>query len=362
LPPGVHRVDLEVLDAAGNRSEVSWTVLVAPPGLTRVDGPVADAAAVEGAAAGRLHGETASSHERREAAAAAAGWAPDPVGITLESSSAAGEAPAERWLTPFVELARTRGGAWAELDPRRPAAADSAAAAATPHWRRLVLEPGPGSALLAPTAVYFRPDSVAGAEARALATRLGLAALGPALGWVATDWPVSGPVLVPWPIDVAVGVADSTVALFRQTEPGAWRWAGRLQPPSGEGGAWRLPLAGPGRYALLRDLRPPTIGGGPGERLVRRQVPRHSAGVTLPRWQIVNVAVGDAGSGIDPGSIVALLDGAPLIPEPDLIHGRVRLELPDTLPAGRHALVLSLRDRAGLAARRRLALLCRATG
>ena len=97
----------------------------------------------------------------------------------------------------------------------------------------------------------------------------------------------------------------------------------------------------------------------PAERIVRRQFPRRVAGVTLPRWRLVDIAVADSGAGIDPGSVAATLDGALLVPEPDLIHGRIRIELPDALAAGRHRLALALTDRAGNTARRKLALVCR---
>jgi hypothetical protein len=117
-----------------------------------------------------------------------------------------------------------------------------------------------------------------------------------------------------------------------------------------------LALPGPGHYALLRDTRRPDIGAGPPGGLVRRAAVRHRAGISLPRWEMVAVTLADGGSGLDIATLIATLDGRPLIVEPDPSHGRVLAELPDNLAAGPHTLELRVADRAGLSARRRLAL------
>ncbi|MHB8079018.1 MAG: hypothetical protein ACYDIE_07170, partial [Candidatus Krumholzibacteriia bacterium] len=98
------------------------------------------------------------------------------------------------------------------------------------------------------------------------------------------------------------------------------------------------------------------IGAGPPGGVVRRAAVRHRAGITLPRWEVVAVTLADDGSGVDAATLTATLDGRPLIVEPDPSHGRLLAELPDSLAAGPHTLALTVADRAGLTARRRLAL------
>jgi len=84
--------------------------------------------------------------------------------------------------------------------------------------------------------------------------------------------------------------------------------------------------------------------------------PRRIPGLTLPRWETVPVAVVDAGTGVDPASITATLDGRPLVVEPDLVRDRVLVTVPDATPAGRHELVLAAADRAGNGSTRTLEL------
>ncbi len=98
------------------------------------------------------------------------------------------------------------------------------------------------------------------------------------------------------------------------------------------------------------------IGGGPSGGVVRRVAARRRGGIAQPRWEVVAVSLADAGSGIDAGTLTARLDGHPFIVEPDLTHGDLLVELPDSLAAGPHTLDLRVADRAGLTARRRLAL------
>ncbi len=319
LSPGLRQVELQIADAAGNRTVVSWELAVAMPWVE---------AAADSAGAG--------------------GWRRDPA-----------VAGPEGMLTPFLELRQAPDGGVSALALRRPGEQAPPAA----PWRRLLLAPETSPAVWETLAIYLRPDTLGAAQQRALAAQ-GLAPAGPALVAAAGDWPAPGRVELPWPIAGAAelaavwpGAAD--VGLYQQSGGGRWRWraclAEGLSPPDSAGG-WRVRLAGPGRYAVLRDELPPRLGGGPAEGRVRPRRPRALAGVTLPRWETVAVAAADGGAGVDPGSARAWLDGRPLVPEPDLVRGRLLIDLPDSAGPGRHVLRLQIADRAGRVVDRTLPL------
>lgn len=371
LPPGRHQVELAVTDLGGGRAVARWALLVEPAGES-------EAATGSGAAKAGTEGE---------ARAAGAAWRSDPVGVPLPPPGGG----AARLVTPFLELVPAGPDAWRALAAGRPAGEDE-----PPGWRRLALAAGEGAGLLAPAVLYVRPDTVAAAEAARLRDGRGLAALGPAALFAAASWPAAGRAPAPWPAAaspaqaaaLAAAALDTAAGVYQQTGPDAWSYRGRLAaaaeagpgaaPGSAPGaapdtapdtardtapdGGWLVALPGPGRFAVLRDERPPWIGAGPAGGLVARRAAARRAGVTLPRWETVAVALADAGSGVDPDRLRAALDGRPLTVEPDLIRGRLLVELPDTVGAGPHVLEIEVRDRAGHAARRRIALVCRAAG
>ncbi len=316
LSPGRHRVEISAADATGNTVAVAWWLDVADT--------------VVGA-------DTAGG----------GGWLTDDVAVQLPFVA---EGRARR-LTPFLEIAAGSDGeeeAWPLLGPRD---------ADPPGWRRLVLSPGEGTPLFAPAFLFAAPDSLAWGEARAALAAQGLAALGPAAWLLTPDWPTYGRPVVAWPGPLPDAAGSRDVAAYRESAPGEWRWAGRLQGGGGGGDqSWSLALPGSGRYALLRDTRRPEIGAGPPGGVVRRAAVRHRAGISLPRWEMVAVTLADGGSGVDIATLTATLDGRPFIVEPDPSHGRVLAELPDNLATGPHTLELRVADRAGLSARRRLAL------
>jgi len=71
------------------------------------------------------------------------------------------------------------------------------------------------------------------------------------------------------------------------------------------------------------------------------------------------VEIVEQGTGIDPASIRATLDGKPLVVEPDLPRSRILAELPASTQPGPHVLTLELADWGGLAAACRIPVHCR---
>ncbi len=307
----------------------------------------------------------------------------------------------ERWLwrRPGNDLPGREGGDWS-LDPAvltpgehevRLAAADRAGNTATVAWRLLVVAPGeqappsPGwepdpvavtgrdeagvavtltpfwscrgdtcrplasrPGCLAPCGLLVAPDTLTTAEIAAMDAGQGLVPLGWTRSLLAADWTVPrgiGIDLVGSRLDsLATGEAPASWAIYRQGDDGNWRFVGR--PERREAG-WSFTATRPGRYALLRDRLPPYLGPGPAEGLVHPGPEPVAAAVTPPRWEVVPVRLEDVGAGVDPDSVTARLDGSPLVVEPDTPRRRLLVELPDSLDAGVHRLVLRAVDRAG---------------
>ena len=143
----------------------------------------------------------------------------------------------------------------------------------------------------------------------------------------------------------APGVAGwelGPVELYRW-DGAAWAPAGPVLAPAAGGGPPRFALAQPGLHAALRDTAPPVLAGGP---LAATPHPGYGGvpGVTPPRWTVLAVGARDAGAGLDPATIAARWDGAPLVVEPDLVRDRILVEIPDSARAGDHVLELEARD------------------
>jgi hypothetical protein len=64
----------------------------------------------------------------------------------------------------------------------------------------------------------------------------------------------------------------------------------------------------------------------------------------MPRWEVIAIGLADAGSGIDPATLRATLDGKPWVVEPDLPRDRILVELPTVLVPGRYALRVEVAD------------------
>jgi hypothetical protein len=229
-------------------------------------------------------------------------------------------------------------------------------------WVLTELDPAAGDPVHAPTRLGVRFVPL-GPEHRARAREQGLAPVGRAVEFAAADWPISATVPVDLPgsvwaaVDSLGDAAGNAPLVYRLTRRG-WRPVGSLMSPSGSARTARFRLSAPGVHAVFVDeiapviTAPDTLAVTPGDSLAAH-------GVTLPRWAIFPVGVDDPGSGVATESIAVLLDGAPLVVEPDLIRDRILVELPDATAPGRHALEVRCADEAGHAAVRTIVLECR---
>jgi hypothetical protein len=159
--------------------------------------------------------------------------------------------------------------------------------------------------------------------------------------------PMLDPVTVPWSqfeaIDPAV-LADPTVALYVLDDD---RWKRDADLADGV-----AVLDAPGIYALCRDGQPPVVAAATVPRRLERRAPERRHGISLPRWPVIEVPVGDHGSGVDWATVTVRLNGAPLVAEPDAPRDRLLVELPDGLVAGEHRLEVAVADQAGHRTRR----------
>ncbi len=183
--------------------------------------------------------------------------------------------------------------------------------------------------------------------------------------FLAADWPIESAVPVALPADSgfsAAMAADGDFARIYRWNGRDWSGAYPLEAgPDGPG----FMLGAPGLYAVFLDHAAPVLSAagavagalqlGPGP---RPTVP----GVTPPRWEVFPVVISEGGSGVDPASITATLDGRPFFPEPDLPRSRLLVELPADTPAGVHDLKLTLRDRCGNEASCDLVVTCGRAG
>ena len=146
-------------------------------------------------------------------------------------------------------------------------------------------------------------------------------------------------VMTAWPDSAAVAAADGSVAVYRLDDD-AWTWETAL-----DGGAFLLDR--PGVHALLRDQAPPVIATAVVDTVLTDGGPAARHGVTLPRWPVLKVPVGDHGSGVDWPAVTVRVDGRPVVAEPDAPRDRLLIELPDATRPGRHRLEVVAPDRAG---------------
>ena len=321
LSPGRHLLVITAADQAGNRTAVTLTL----DALRSVS--VGDSAAAPGGTGGT------------------GPWLPEPrgEGVTIYKDSG------DCRLTPFF----AEGCEDSTLLVRR-------------------LSSARGDPVLAETVLWIRPW-VPDPAALAQAQKQGLRRTGPAAEFLAADWPLEAAVAVDFPYPPAQLPDEvSTPAKVYRWHRQQWRPAGDLLAVADRSGRPRFALDRPGRYAVMRDGTAPRIldpassegqrhetkvGGevlavGPGP--VSR-VP----GVTLPRWEVVPLDLQEEGSGVAAESIRVLLDGEPLVVEPDLPRSRLLIELPDDLPPGRHRLAVTLSDQAGNQGQGALDILCR---
>lgn len=181
-------------------------------------------------------------------------------------------------------------------------------------------------------------------------TAQGLRPVGPGAIFLAADWPIDSDLTVSFPaagprlVDDPRLADDPRTAVYRRNAKGRWDLAGPLQETAA--GMPAFALAEPGLHAVLRDEAPPQLTAA-APLVVEPWSGRKVAGVTMPRWAFLPIGVLDLGSGVAAESIAVLVDGRPLIAEPDLPRDRILLELPDDLAPGRHRLYLEAADEAG---------------
>jgi len=227
----------------------------------------------------------------------------------------------------------------------------------TAGWTPTTLDPLRNDPVLEAIVLWSKAVELP-AAARTQAEFQNLDPIGPAGFYLATDWPLESAVPVEIPGSVGAEIPDMAQV---------FRWNGRRWSAVGdllaaESGQWGFQLTSPGLYSVCRDTVPPRpvlpngpdggIAIGPG---TLAAVP----GITPPRWEIFPVEIVEQGTGIDPASIRATLDGKPLVVEPDLPRSRILAELPASTQPGPHVLTLELADWGGLAAACRIPVHCR---
>ena len=178
----------------------------------------------------------------------------------------------------------------------------------------------------------------------------GLQPAGPAAWFLAADWPIDASLTAAFPaqakLNETVPSGDPRLGVYRKDGAGPWKLVGPLLDDPLEDSRVVFAMEEPGLHAVLRDVLPPVIDS-------RREIrvgPCLDPGlpeVTMPRWEIIPLALADPGSGLAAESILASLDSQPLVVEPDLPRDRVLVELPSDLEAGSHRFYLEASDEAG---------------
>ncbi len=293
LPPGRHEIRISAADRAGNRTTAHFELVV--------DGGPHGVRAVESLA-----------------------WHPDPVSLQI----IAPDSLSHIMITPFFDV-------------------DSESVrAAVPGLRRREYTAAAGDPVMAPLVVYSRVADLNAAQRQAAADQ-GLRPLGVAREFLAATWPIEAslPVAMRQPVP-GTGADRTTWGLYRWHEE-TWKLAEEWPTDAPATAPVKVHLDQTGLHAVLADHSPPVIGR-PDEPVVVGPGPASDiAGVTLPRWAVLPVAVRDLGAGLAAESIRVLLDGKPLLVEPDLPRDRILVEFPDEMTPGAHHLAIEAADRTG---------------
>ncbi|MGD9549060.1 MAG: M23 family metallopeptidase [Candidatus Krumholzibacteriia bacterium] len=298
LQPGLHLLEVSASDHAGNSAQVVVPLLVEEPGETGA--------------------EPAAGSWRRE------------VG-----GSGAGQEDA-CLPNPFFDSCGAPGG-----------------------WDVLEFTPGRGDPVSEPCYVLGRawnPD----AAALAAAARQGLELAGPGVEYLTAFWPATAAIGVPAGQGWREEFGDSRAGMYRLGD-GRWSPAGELYRRMPGDSLAVFSFSRSGTYAVGFDGTGPFIGAGgdgAGGLEVRPGPPGTAPGITPPRWEVFAVALEDPGSGIRVESLTAILDGRPLVVEPDLPRDRFLVELPDDTAPGPHRLEVRVEDQAGNAGSRIILFTC----
>ena len=169
-------------------------------------------------------------------------------------------------------------------------------------------------------------------------------------GWAVLDpVPVSLP---PVALPAEALLQDPAVALYRLSKR-SWALESGLEARAN---GYGFKLGGPGVFVVCRDEAAPLIATASVDRRLVRRPARQQNGITMPRWTVLKVPVGDHGSGVDWGRLEVFLNGQSLLVEPDPPRDRILVEFPDDLEAGDHRLEVQVFDQAGNGARAALLL------
>ncbi|PID81587.1 hypothetical protein CSA17_04660 [bacterium DOLJORAL78_65_58] len=295
LAAGLHHLELRARDRAGNTAAVRWQMLVTE------QMPAAD---------------KISAPEKSR-------WRKAPLGVRFSRR-------ADLALTPFFSAG----------DP------------AAQGLARLMFTPGQDP-VLEPLEMWAglsagRPVGVDVARGQ------GLRSVGRQARFLAADWPVGSSLPVVWPDTIAAPGKGRRLGLYRWQKKGQWGFVESVAP----GAATEVHLEDPGIHGIFQDVEGPVLQSNDQVLAVNPAPQRAVPGVTLPRWTSTPLAAFDAGCGLDTGSLACTLDGGRLIVEPDPPRDRVLVHWPDEMAPGKHELVVTVKDRAGNAARKTYGILC----
>jgi hypothetical protein len=194
---------------------------------------------------------------------------------------------------------------------------------------------GAGAAVVVPDSTVMELDAVSALRRFALLMRD--AAGEPPEGGLR---PVSGAFTLEFPGDALARsiriVCDPgpRTGLFELSEGRGWSCIG---VPARENGS--VAVDRPGTYAFFTDHLPPEM--------THVSLERSPSGGSFYRPLYCSVPVREKGSGIDPWSAAATLDGEPVVCEWDEYRERLVIPIPASIPAGRKVLSVEVSDRAG---------------
>lgn len=299
LRPGRHELEVEAWDRAGGRDVLRLLLEVVPSGQ---DCPPADA-----------------------------GWRVEPVQMCLVDATDS----TATCIRPLIER-ELEGGEAARLATFRPDRGDN---------------------VLAPLQVLHRWSQPTPVQLEQAAAQ-GLVGAGLLLEIAAADWPLDGSLPFELPATAPAGLAGEVYSW----DGDEWDHEGDLLQAAAPGGPLRIGVSSRRPHAVFADRAAPRFPDRGAEFVLGPGQPSPDPAVTLPRWEILPVALVDDGAGVDPASLRVQLDGRRLIVEPDLLRDRVLVELPDTCGAGPHELRIEATDRAGNGSARTWSLVCRDSG
>ncbi len=203
------------------------------------------------------------------------------------------------------------------------------------------IEPGKQGTVLEKTELWVRSIE-ASASFFEVAAGQGLVPVGPAVLYMTADWPIESSVPVFLPEERAVR-GDGHVGVYRLNRQQKWEMVTALAVASEN----KFFMGRPGLHGVFQDYRPPIFQKAGAPLKVSAQPLSKVEGVTFSRWEITPVNLDDLGSGVDTGSIKAMLDGHRLIIEPDLPRDRLLVQWPDSMAVGQYLLHIEAADKAG---------------